>query len=265
VLTHLFDNELLLGAAQAAVALAFALLVMMLARYEHVHLERELTGALLRGLVQIVAVGSIFLLLLRAPGWITVFVLMGMITAAAAIARRRIEGIPGVFVVSLYGIAFGSGLVILPMTLLGVIETQVTALVPVGSMIIAAGMNTCALALERFRSDVESHVAQIEAGLALGAAPAQTVTPYVRSAVTASLIPHLNTLRSLGIVWIPGIMAGMILSGTDPVYAAVYQFVVIAMIFAAGGLTALATMVLVRGRVFGAAEQLLVRPGTGTA
>ena len=30
-----------------------------------------------------------------------------------------------------------------------------------------------------------------------------------------------------GIVWIPGLRAGMILSGTDPLYAAVYQFVVI--------------------------------------
>jgi len=262
VLTRLFDNELLLGAAQAAVALALALLVILLARREQVHLERDLTGALLRGLVQIVAVGSIFLLLLQAPVWITGFVLMGMVAAAAAIARRRVNGIPGVFAVSLYGIAFGSGLVILPMTLLGVIETQVTALIPVGSMIIASSMNTCALALERFRADVETHAAQIEAGLALGAAPAETVTPYVRSAVTASLIPHLNTLRSLGIVWIPGIMAGMILSGADPVYAAVYQFVVIAMIFAAGGLTALASMILVRGRVFGASEQLLIRQGS---
>ena len=261
MLTRLFDNELLLGAAQAAVALALALLVILLARREQVHLERDLAGALLRGLVQIVAVGSIFLLLLQAPVWITGFVLMGMVAAAAAIARRRVRGIPGVFAVSLYGIAFGSGLVILPMTLLGVIETQVTALIPVGSMIIASSMNTCALALERFHADVETHAAQIEAGLALGAAPAETVTPYVRSAVTASLIPHLNTLRSLGIVWIPGIMAGMILSGADPVYAAVYQFVVIAMIFAAGGLTALASMILVRGRVFGASEQLLIRQG----
>jgi putative ABC transport system permease protein len=50
--------------------------------------------------------------------------------------------------------------------------------------------------------------------------------------VRASLIPRIDSLRSLGIVWIPGLMAGMVLAGSDPVYAAIYQFVVIAMVFA---------------------------------
>lgn len=74
------------------------------------------------------------------------------------------------------------------------------------------------------------------------------------------MIPSINNLRSLGIVWIPGIMAGMILAGTDPVQAAVYQFVVISMIFAAAAATSMVCTLLVRSHVFTVAEQLLLRP-----
>jgi len=66
------------------------------------------------------------------------------------------------------------------------------------------------------------HVGQIEAGLSLGAEPAVTVAPYLQSAVYASLLPRLDMLKSLGLVWIPGVMAGMMISGASPVYAAVY-------------------------------------------
>jgi putative ABC transport system permease protein len=56
-------------------------------------------------------------------------------------------------------------------------------------------------------------------------------------------------------------MAGMMLSGSRPVYAAIYQFVVLAMIFAASGITSLASTFLIRGRLFTSAEQLILQPG----
>ena len=57
------------------------------------------------------------------------------------------------------------------MTWAGVIDTAITSLIPVGSMIIANAMNTNGLALNRFRSEVLAHAGEIETALALGAAP----------------------------------------------------------------------------------------------
>ena len=261
MLDQFFHDPRILGLAQAAVTIALALGVVLLARRQKIHLERETGIALIRGLVQVVAVGSVLLLLLQAPVWTSIFALLAMIVAAASIAARRARGMPGAFWVSLMGIGFGSGLVIVSMTWLGVIDAAVSSLIPVGSMLIANAMNTNALALDRFRAEVESHVGQIEAALALGADANSTVTPYVQAAVEASLIPRIDSLRSLGIVWIPGLMAGMILAGTDPVYAAIYQFAVIAMIFAASGLTSILSTLLIRSRAFSPAQQLVVRPG----
>jgi len=263
MLNNLFSNQFALGAAQAAVSIALALLVMLVARWFEIHFEREITVSLARGLIQIVIVGSIFLLLLNGPGWTSAIVLTGMVLAAAAIAARRAEGIRDAFWVSLYGIGFGAGVVIVSMTFLGVIDKAITSLIPVGSMLIANCMNTSALALDRFKGEVESHVGQIEAGLALGADPDSAVTPFVRSAVRASLIPRIDTLRSLGIVWIPGLMSGMILAGSDPVYAAIYQFVVITIIFASSALTALVSTLLIRSKAFSPADQLILRQPQG--
>ena len=98
-------------------------------------------------------------------------------------------------------------------------------------MIIANAMNACGQAMERFRADIIAHVGLIETGLSLGADPAATVAPYVQSAVYASLLQRLDQLKSLGIVWIPGVMAGMLVSGASPVYAGIFQFIVVAMIW----------------------------------
>ncbi len=115
----------------------------------------------------------------------------------------------------------------------------ITSLVPIGSMIIANAMNAN--------------------GLALGAVAATSVSPYVQSSFEASLIPAIDSIRSLGIVWIPGLMAGMLVSGASPIYASIYQFVTLAMMLAASGLTSLVSTLLIRGRIFSPADQLLHR------
>src|SRR3984893_9473618 len=261
VLRLFFHSQLELGFAQALVAALSALVVIVLARRRGIHLESETLIAMVRGLVQIIAVGSILVILLRAPRWTSGFLLAAMIVAAGATSARRAKGMPDAFRVSAWAIAFGPGSVIALMTFLGVIDTAITSLVPVGSMMIANAMNTNGLAMNRFRSDVLAHVGEIETALALGAETRSSVSPYVQAAFEASLIPALDSVRSLGIVWIPGLMAGMLLSGARPLYAAIYQFVVLAMILAASGLTSLVSTLFIRARIFTAAEQLVLQPG----
>jgi len=261
MLKAIFHDQLQLGLAQSAAAALAAMLVVLLARRRSIHLESETLIAMIRGLLQIVAVGSVLLLLLRGPRWTSIFLLAAMIAAAGATSARRAKNVPGAFRVSAWSIALGAGSVIAVMTWLGVIDTAITALVPVGSMLIANAMNTNGLALNRFRADVLAHVGEIETALALGAGAKASVAPYVQASFEASLIPAIDSLRSLGIVWIPGLMAGMLLSGARPIYAAIYQFVVLAMIFAASGLTSLASTFMIQSQVFTAADQLLLQPG----
>ncbi len=258
MLKAIFHTQVSLGLAQAGIAAVLALLVVLLARRRNIHLESDTAIALVRGLVQIVVIGSILMLLLKAPRWTSVFLLAGMVIAAGFISARRAQNIPGARKVSICSIAAGAGSVTAIMTWAGVIDTAVTTLIPVASMIIANAMNTNGLALNRFRSEVLAHAGEIETALALGAAPENTVAVYSESSIHSSLIPAIDNLRSLGIVWIPGLMTGMLLSGSDPIYAAIYQFVVIAMILASSGLTSLLSTTMIRAQIFSPAEQLVL-------
>ena len=260
MLKHFFSSSLQLGLAQAAAASVAAFVVVLLARKRQIHLESDTAIALVRGLVQIIAVGFLLAVLLKGPRWTSVLLLAVMITAAGSTSARRAKGMPGALRVSIYSIACGAGSVIAVMAWLGVIDTAITSLIPVGSMLIANAMNTNGLALNRFRSEVLAHIGEIETALALGADPAQSVSRYSQSTFESSLIPAIDSLRSLGIVWIPGLMAGMLLSGASPLYSAIYQFVVLSMIFAASGLTSLISTMLMRGQVFSTNEQLVLRP-----
>lgn len=250
-------SQLYLGLAQAAVVAAVALAIAWLAMRRGARIGREVPLALARGLGQILLIGAVLALLMRGPWWTSLPLLVVMMFTAASIVRRRVPNLPGAYRLSLNCTAIGAGLVIAFMTVMGIIEPKIAVLIPVGSMIIAQNMNIQSLFLNRFLGEIDSHRGEIESAMALGARPETAVDPYLRAAFHASLIPAVDNLRSLGIVWIPGIMTGMLLSGSSPIYAALYQFVVLGMIVTAGGLSCLSAMRLAPRCVFTAHQQLL--------
>jgi putative ABC transport system permease protein len=261
-LLNSLNNDIARGMFEAAGAIVLCAGVVLLCRRFSVHVERETAISIARGLVQMVFVGIVLAALLHGSLLIGAMILLAMTFAAAVTASRRAKGIRDSLALSFYAIAAGAGVVIAGMLAMGALTTDIAVLVPVGSMIIANAMNACAQSVERFRADVTAHVGYIEAGLALGALPAVAAAPYFESAVYASLLPRLDMLKSLGLVWIPGVMAGMVVSGASPVYAGIYQFVIVAMILAASGITGLVATLLMRKRSFSAAAQLTLRPST---
>jgi putative ABC transport system permease protein len=256
---HWIHSQVALGLGQAMVVSALALGVAWLGHLRKLELGRETAAALVRGLLQMLAIGLVLVWLLKGAAWWSVPALATMCAVAAGMTQRRLNprlkpgskpGLkPGLesgakpaassYWLCLRAIGTGSAVVIATMALTRVIAFKATALVPLGSMIIANSMNTCAQVLERYASDLKLNAGRVEAALALGADSTVAALPYARNATNAALIPSLNSLRSLGIVWIPGFAAGMLLTGSDPVYTAIYQFMVIAMIYAASGVTAL--------------------------
>ena len=253
---QLRDPVLLKGLAQVGAATALAAVVLGLSYLRDLGLERELGGAFVRGFVQVLAMGALIGLLFSIPLAVSGVVLAAMVGYAAWESRKRGDGVPRAFRVSLAAIGLGAGVVIVTMVAAGAIESTVRNLVPVGGMIIANAMKTNSLALDRFKSEIESNRGEIEALLGIGIPPKAAVAEHVTVSVRAALIPVVDSMRTLGVVYIPGMMAGMILGGENPIYAAEYQFVIMAMIFAAGGLTSMTSSLLVGRSAFTDAAQL---------
>jgi putative ABC transport system permease protein len=95
--------------------------------------------------------------------------------------------------------------------------------IPLAGMIFANSMNAVSLAAERLDSELVNNVAFITAR---------------RTALRAALIPMTNSLFAVGLVSLPGMMTGQILSGVDPLVAARYQIMVMAMLFGSAGISA---------------------------
>ena len=101
--------------------------------------------------------------------------------------------------------------------------------IPLAGMIFANAMNSVSLAAERFESEIEL---------------SRDLETARRSAMRVSLIPTVNSLFAVGIVALPGMMTGQILSGISPLVAVRYQIMVMCMLFGASGLAAALYLVL---------------------
>ena len=119
-------------------------------------------------------------------------------------------------------------------------------------------MNAAAIAGERLVSTLTSSQLEIETHLSLGATPQQAVARYRRDAIKAGLIPTVNTMMVVGLVTLPGIMTGQLLSGVPPLVATSYQMVIMFMLAFA---TLVTTLLLTWGicrQFFNAADQLIL-------
>jgi putative ABC transport system permease protein len=108
--------------------------------------------------------------------------------------------------------------------------------IPLGGMILGNSMNGIVLAYHRYFKEISLRRDEVMELLSLGASAWESARDSIRSALQAGLIPAINSTATAGIVWIPGIMTGQVLSGIDPMEAARYQILVFLMILGAVGL-----------------------------
>jgi len=94
--------------------------------------------------------------------------------------------------------------------------------IPLAGMIFANCMNGISLAAERLESELKQGKTYEEAKVV---------------ALRTSLIPITNMLLAVGIVSLPGMMTGQILSGVSPMIAVRYQVMVMCMLFGSTGIS----------------------------
>ncbi len=96
-------------------------------------------------------------------------------------------------------------------------------LIPISGMILGNAMTGVALGVKTFIAKVKDSKLQIEVLLNQGASPKKILLPMVNLALETALLPTINTMIGMGIVSLPGMMTGQILSGESPMSAILYQ------------------------------------------
>lgn len=203
--------------------------------------QKRTIHALVRMLVQLLLVGfSLGYIFESNSAWLVLILLIIMVLFSSWIALNNIEAPKSqLFQRAVLAIAL-SGILTLFIITQGVLQLSpwyhAQTLIPLAGMVFASSMNSISLVGERFYSELANEVSYEQAR---------------NTAFQASMIPNVNALLAVGIVSLPGMMTGQILSGVSPFIAARYQIMVMCMIFASAGISSAYFLYLSKSKVTG--------------
>mgnify|MGYP001614357509 FL=1 len=95
--------------------------------------------------------------------------------------------------------------------------------IPLAGMIIGNAMTGVNIAIKTFMDDISKEKDKINTLLNLGVEPKNILKPFANNAFETALIPTINSMLGMGIIFLPGMMTGQMLSGTLPTTAIMYQ------------------------------------------
>jgi len=244
-----------------SLALAGVLLLMNigLSHVLKLDIEKQVGVAAVRMVVQLTAVGFILdgLIATQNP-WLASVVFLVMIGFATYEVRARpkmmVRGARGWL---LCGTGLGVSAIVMTTFLLAIIIQpkpwwNMQYAVPLFGMLLGNAMTGVALMLDTFFNTIELSKRAIEGELTRGSSIRIAMIRPIRTAVRTGTMPAINAMAATGVVFLPGLMVGQILSGVSPLIAIKYQMLIM-FLLAAG--TALAVMLSILQAVWALTDQ----------
>ncbi len=236
----------------------FLLIALVLSWSTQLDMGRAILWATFRTVVQLFALGYALLWIFAQnnPYLVMVIFVFMTIFAGQAIAERRDSqnsnnriGFGLYFYISFVSIFFSGALILFLVNNL-VIQNEpwynAKIFIPLAGMILGNAMNGIALAMNSYLREMQTQQDKIFTMLCYGATLKEATVDIRKQAIHQALIPQINAMLSVGIVFIPGMMTGQLLGGAKPVQAAMYQIIVMLMLLAVVLLGSICALVLLQ-------------------
>ena len=234
--------------------LASGLLIipMVISYHEHLQLEKEIIISIGRAIIQLIAVGYVLDVIfgLEKPLY-TVALILFMIFNAAWNTKKRGEGLTHVTLISFCALLCGTAVTLAILLLSGAIHFVPAELIPVSGMVISNSMVAIGLAYRNLLTTFRDKQQEVEVKLALGAPPKLAAHDILREVIKLSVMPSLDSAKTLGIVSLPGMMTGLIQ----------FQIMVTFMILSAASIATLLAGYLAYQQFFNQRHQLSLPKG----
>ncbi len=187
----------------------------------------EVAISVLRMTVQLLLIGYVLAWIFESEHALVLgAVLIVMALVSTWIALRKVGQERGLIYFRTLLVISLSSLFILAIVVVGVLGLnplgEARIVIPLAGMIFSSAMTAIGLAAERYYADRATGLAYLDAR---------------NQAFSASMIPIINSMLAVGLVALPGMMTGQILSGVSPMLAVRYQIVVMCMILGVTGLS----------------------------
>jgi putative ABC transport system permease protein len=234
------------------------IIVIILSMIKKIGVGKEFTYAIFKGGGQLTIIALFLTFLFDFELWyFLIWLLIGtMILVSGYTSAKRATGMSKAYMITTPAILIGSTTVLVILAFSRAMPIQPQFIIPLSGMAFGNSMAICSISLDRLMREIKLNKTAIETALSLGANSKQALDEYGRLSIKTSLIPTIDNLKTLGIIFIPGAMSGLIIAGTDPILAAEYQIIVYLMIVGGGIITALIVSYLSRKKLFNEAEQL---------
>lgn len=203
-------------------------------------LAKELMTACLRSTAQLYLLGGLILQRLfgtTKPALVWTWI-VGVGLLAAQEASSRVEYTYSNLRRHMAISMLTSGLGVLALSLAGKVFGdlhpwyQPRTLISVAGMLFGNTLSATSLGASSLTREFATSSSKVELRLSRGADSKEATMPITKSSIYSALTPTINSLAATGIVHLPGMMVGQVLSGQSPSQAAAYQVLILFLITA---------------------------------
>jgi len=253
-----------LTVVQVVFAYIFVVIVLAIVRIRGIKREKEIIIASLRMTLQLVLAAYALVYIFDHPNaLITVGIILLMEAFAVYTVIKRFRAKLSKSLKLVIGVSMSIGTIAcLVYFLLVVVRISPwydpQYFIPIAGMIIGNSMTGMSLGVNSLLEGMSTQRALVEEALILGATPQAASRSIINSTFDAAILPTINSMVGMGIVFLPGMMTGQILSGTSPTTAIAYQIAIMFGILGAVALTVIIMLQLGYRTFFNKEDQLLM-------
>lgn len=211
-----------------SITLIFVIIPLILSKILNLKLEKDTIIATIRSIIQLLAVGFILSFVFSADHFIYILLMvLLMIVAATHNIRKKgqkIKGITWKIAITLLFIELLTQSILLGFQ---IVPATAQYIISISGMVIGNAMVLSILFLNRFTAEIEASKEETELILSLGGTPKQAVERQLKNAIKTSMIPTIESQKTMGLVQLPGMMSGQIIAGADPLQAVQFQLLIV--------------------------------------
>ncbi|HFE4679711.1 TPA: iron export ABC transporter permease subunit FetB [Staphylococcus aureus] len=228
---------------------------------EGLHIIKDLIVATLRAVVQLIILGFLLHYIFKINDkWLLVLcVFVIIVNASWNTISRSSPVMHHVFWISFVAIFVGTALPLAGTIATGAIQFTANEVIPIGGMLANNGLIAINLAYQNLDRAFVQDGTNIESKLSLAATPKLASKVAIRESIRLAIVPTIDSVKTYGLVSIPGMMTGLIIGGVPPLQAIKFQLLVVFIHTTATIMSALIATYLSYGQFFNARHQLVAR------
>lgn len=214
---------------QVGFAYVFLLIVLAIVHIKKIPRRKLILISAIRMTLQLILVGYVLVYVLDNPNpFVTVGIIFVMLSFAVFNVYQRTKPTIEINLKKMIALAMLVGVSINLIYFMFVILQldpwyDPQFFIPVSGMIIGKTMTGVSLGVNNLLTSMKDKKEKIEGALMLGASPKLASKSIINEAFDEAMLPTINAMVGMGIVFLPGMMTGQIIAGQSPLVAVKYQ------------------------------------------